>query len=705
EVVVGGLDRDGVNTMIARAHVDTINSDRVLFLSNGFPLIVEGLIGQLRSGGTLDDYTPPTAFVLSLEHALARLAPEEQVAARRLCVFELPPPEEAIVRYLAVTATQWGVLRSSLERESILTINRDGRLWFHEARRAHLWNTMLGDSERAEIGEPAYQALLSQYRTANTNSTGLMVPIARTARYALASRTDSPVLVAILELEESQLAVLAAIIELEIPQGASETPMTWTPPDTALIYAHNVFGADRGEAIDSLPILLERELIKMVENVGSENQDCNVAVTLDADPDDGCRIVLYGRIQETLGKTVIPQITGRVVREQYEALRLESSLVITEPGRTDMVRLVELANSHPFNRVNLLTGHVCPMMGLQIDYGGHPCSLAAIFNSDADRQLAKAEAMSVDTVAYGRRVSTTRVFEDQATTIPSWRLLRAVYFATGRQVEATRDGKRWMRNPGPPLSIREYAQRKSSLVDALRQRVSDLEQAIYALDEHRGYAVARGGDDTYWFVELRGTNRVIELTTEQLSVLEGDKPFRFAQLEHNLALRHGERTHGITVRVQPEGLVDDPVVNLLEDFAIKARMYNRNQPRYRIPLRPGPLTRAVRAAHLRDTALARTLSELLTIGGTRGHRPQHALRVAVHPGNRDLPPVVAFTQPVGEPSDVQLKFARHSSIPLSANHLFTQLFGEPTSEIYADAAQPAIAGLLGHEHDEIALTS
>ncbi|WP_162904519.1 ATP-binding protein [Gordonia rubripertincta] len=705
EVVVGGLDRDGVNDMLARGGVDTTNTDRVLFLSNGFPLIVEGLIGQLRSGGTLDDYTPPTAFVLSLDHALARLTPDAQVAARQLSVFELPPAEEAILGYLAIPATQWGVMRSSLERESSLSINRDGRLWFHQARRAHLWNTILSGAERAEIGEPAYQTLLSQYRTPGADWTGLMVPIARTARYALTSQTNQPLLAEILELDQSQLAVMAALIELETTQGPADMQTKWTLPDPALIYAHNVFGADRGEALDALPALLERDLIETVETTGVENTDPPVAVTLDADPNAESRIVLYGRIQDVLGKTVIPHITDRVVREQYEALRLESTLVITEPGRADAVRLVELANSHPLYRVNLLTGAVCPMMGVQIDYGGHPISLSAIFNTDADRQLAKTGALNIDTESYGRRVRTTRVFEDQSTTVPSWRLLRAVYYATGRQVEATHNGKRWMRNPGPALPIREYARRKADFVDILRNRVSDLEQEIYALDEPRGYAVAHAAADGHsWFVELRGTSRVSVLTAEQLALLQGDHPFRFAQLEHRLALRPGERIHHITRRVQPEGLVDDPVVDLLEDFSAYARTYNRNQPRYRIALEPDQLAQAVRAAHLRDTSLGRTLSEQLTIGNMRGHRPQHALRVAVHPGNRALPAVVAYTEPVGEPTDIQVRFARRSSTPADENQLYTELFGEPLSVLYADTARSAIAGLLGYERGEIELT-
>ncbi|OZD68907.1 hypothetical protein CH263_08385 [Rhodococcus sp. 06-1059B-a] len=703
EIVVGGLKRADVETMLKRARVDTTHTDNVLFLSSGFPLIIEGLIGQLRSGGTLDEYTPPSAFVLSLEHALGRLTPEAQVAARQLSVFELPPTEPAIADYLSITATQWGVLRSSFERENILSVNRNGQLWFHQARRSHLWNTMLSDAERYEIGQPAYQTLLSELLDTTTGSTGLMVPIARTARYARASQADNPPLAQILDLDRPQLAVLAAIIELEITGASGEASSAWTPPEPALIYAHNVFGADRGDALAALPELLERDLIRTLDAAVKSNADPRVTVTLDDDPDDECRIVLYGRIQDALGKSVIPQITDRVVHEQYEALRLEASLVLSDPGRTDTLKLVELANGRPLYRVNFLTGAVSPMLALHIDYGGHPISLSAIFNSTADRELAKTAALTVNSEAYGRRVKTTGVFEDQSTTIPSQRLLSTVYLATGRPVEATRHGKWWMRNPGPPLPIREYAQRRASFIDILRNNVSEIEREIYALDEARGYAVAHAPDGSYWFVELRGTSQVTELTATQLALLQGNQPFRFAQLEHHLALRPGQRSHDITQRVQPEGLIDDPVVNLLEDLWTDARLYNRNQPKHRVEMEPDALTRAVREAHTRDADLARTLSERITIGNTRGHRQQHALRVAVHLGNPITPAHLAYTKPVGDPSDVQLKFAPQTTRSRGVEDTYTQLFGQPPSQIYGDAAQPAVSSLLGYAHDEIEL--
>lgn len=700
EVVVDGLDHAGVRSMLTRAGLSTTHTDRVHFLSNGFPLIIEGLIGQLRSGGSLDEYTPPTAFVLSLEHALARLPADAQVAARQLAVYELPPNERTIADYLSLTATQWGVLRTALERESILSIDRNGQMWFHESRRGHLWNFIISDTEREEIGEPAYQALLAQYRRDSVEFSGLMVPIARTAVFARTSQTDNPTLSTILRLNSAELAVLAALIELETTHPGG----VWTPPEPALIYAHNRFGADRGEALTAIPVLLEQGLITTVDEDTQINADPHVIVALDADPNDEVRIVLYGRIQDALGKSVVPQITGRVVYENYEQLRVESTLVLTDPGRTDASELLDRANENPLYRFNMLTGSVYPVLALWVDYGGQPISMSAIFNTTASRRDAKASALTVDTVAYGRRVKTARVFEDQASAIPSLRLFQAVHLATGRPVASNGADKWWMENPGSELPMREYAYRRAALVDILRNNVSDVEREIYALTEPRGYAVGQGSDATYFFVELRGTSRVIELTANQLDMLQDDGPFRFARLEHHLALRPGERTHHINERVQSAGLIDDPVVDLLEDFWKAARRFNQHQPPHKVKMKAGALTQLVRSAHIRTAALARTLSEQLTIGGERGHRPQHALRVAVHLGSTGIPSMVAYSQPVGDPTDVQVRFAPRSSRPGDVSDLYAELYGEhEAGDIYGDEAQSAIATLLGFGDDEIEL--
>ncbi len=642
EIIVGGLSRADVETMLNRAGVTSANTDRVYFLSSGFPIIVEGLIGQLRSGGTLDEYTPPpTAFVRSLEDALARLPGDAQIAARWLSVFELPPPESTITAYLDLTSTQWGVLRQSLERENILSVERNGQLWFHESRRSHLWDRMLSEGERFEIGQPAYSALLAQYRDDMSSSIGLMVPIAHTARFARDSQAANPQLAKILDLTSAQLAVLASMIEIEIIPPLGDHDLRWTPPESALIYAHNIFGADRGgDALAALPVLIEQEFIETADQTEQINADPNVTVTISADPTDECHIVLHGRIQDILGKTAIPQITGRIVHEHFEALRLESSLVLTDPGRSDAIELIRNANNQPFYRFNPLRRTVYPMMAVWVDYGGHPISMAAIFNRDTERQKAKKAAISVDEVSYGRRVKTVRTFEDQMSTIPSMRLFKAVYLATGRPVEGNREGTRnWqMVNDGPPLPISEYVQRQITLADILRTRVDDLEQEVYALRELRGAAVGQAPDDTYFFVELRGSTRVVEMTPEHIALLQDDLPFRFARLEHHLTLRPGERTHHITERIQPSGLIDDPAVTLLNDFWETAREFNEHQP-------PPPHqnaegitdTTCARHSHTGHDAGSNAVGTTDHRRRTR-HRPQHALRVAVHPGSASVPP-------------------------------------------------------------------
>lgn len=705
EVIVGGLSSADVGSMLARAGLAASHAERVYFLSDGFPIIVEGLISQLRSGGTLDTYTPPTAFVRSLEDALDRLPSGAHVAARKLSVFELPPAEATLTAYLEISAPEWGVLRRSLERENILSVERNGQVWFHESRRSHLWNRVLSEGERYTIGQPAYSALLTQYRKNITASAGLMVPIAHAARFAGDSQTTNPQLAKILVLTPAQLAVLASTIELEITNPGSDAD-PYTPPETALIYAHNVFGADRGEALEALPALLEQGFIKTVDRPGRVNVDPDVAATVSDDPTDECHIVLNGRIQDALGKTVIPQITGRVVYEHFEELRLESTIVLSNPGSADASELIRSTLDHPWNRFNPLRGTVYPMLALWIDYGGHPISLTAMFNENTERQKAMASAMAVDAMSYGRRIKTKRTFEDQKSTIPSMRLFRAVHWATGRQLEANATtGKWWMTNEGPPLPITEYAQRQITLLDMLRTRSDELEREIYALDEPRGAAVGQAPDGTYFFVELRGAMRVFELSADHIDLLQSDAPFKFARLESLLGLSQGERTQQITGRTQPDGLIDDPVVSMLEHLWHTAREFNKFQPRRRVKIEKGALTRLLSDAHLRDAALARALSERLTIGGERGHRPQHALRVALHPGDgRVVPPLVAYTQPIGSPTDVQVRFVPRSARPEDPTDLYSLAFGEDSQDqIYGDAAHSAIAGLLGFAADEIDL--
>lgn len=701
EIVVAGLDQGQVREWLRRAHVDDSYVEQVHLLSAGYPVIVEGLVGQLTSGGSLDDYTPDIAFTQSLDDALARLSEEAHKGARMLSAFDDPPPETTIASYLGLDAVGWGVLRTSLTRENILSVDRNGQKWFHESRRNYLWERVLGEAERLAIGQQAYSALLELFLSDPTEYTPFAVPVSRLARYAGRSRSDNSQLDEIIELNADQLAVVASALELQIDANGA-------PTETALIYAHNAFGATRGGALDALPYLLERSLLTTNETARDDGTDAWISSTVSGELSDEASVVLHGCVQQVLGKALVHTLTDRIIHEHFERFRLESSLVISTTGRSDVIALLNSVDGYPLYRRNPLRRSYCPTLSMWVQYGNQPVSVIGIFNSPGDLNKAKRSSIAVDEMSYGRRVSVTRTFSELGGPVPAQRFFRAAYFATGRAIELYEDSHWSLKNPGPPLEPIQYAQRQLDIVSVLREHSSERESDVYSLRDARGLAVGQR-DDTYYFVELRGKSRTVALSAEQIDIILDTSPFRFARLEQSLNLPAGMTTKSIHARTQPSGLVDDPVVRFLDELYTVGRQFNRYQQPQKISMKRGALTQLIRDAHIRDFALARTMSERVTIGEQRGHRPQHALRVAVYPGSTTThppkPPLVCYAMPIGEPTDVDVKFLNPKQAPTSSEGLYINAFGvEPAGQIYgSDSAVETIAGLLGYGPGEIVL--
>jgi hypothetical protein len=104
-----------------------------------------------------------------------------------------------------------GCSRRALESERILSVERASGKWFHEARRAHLWDTVLSDDERTTIGQKAYLTLLRQQRLGDDPlaRSGLTVPIAELACYAKDSQAANPKLRRVIDLPVGAVAVIS----------------------------------------------------------------------------------------------------------------------------------------------------------------------------------------------------------------------------------------------------------------------------------------------------------------------------------------------------------------------------------------------------------------------------------------------------------------------------------------------------------------
>jgi hypothetical protein len=210
-VQLDGMTRDHVREWLRAARVNVSHTDRIYELTRGYPVLVEGLIAHLRAGQAIEQYSAPDVFVKVLDAALLRLSlsPTANAASRRLSAFVEPIGNDRIAEYLNMTQVEWGTARAALEHERILSVKHGNQPWFHEMRRNHLWNGVMDEGERDEVGEAAFDVLLDEHRQRGGGiDTGLAVPIASLAPLARGRLQSNPRLAAAVQFGRDELAIV-----------------------------------------------------------------------------------------------------------------------------------------------------------------------------------------------------------------------------------------------------------------------------------------------------------------------------------------------------------------------------------------------------------------------------------------------------------------------------------------------------------------
>jgi hypothetical protein len=696
EVEVGGLGREDVERWLAASGF-AAHTDDVYALTAGFPLLVEGLVAHLRSGGRIDGYSAPTLFNDVLRDALMRLPTEAHHAARRLSAFTYPLPENDIPAFLGIDTVAWGAIRSALEHERVFSVQYPDATWFHEARRSYLWDSVLTAPERHEVGQAAYSKLLEQQLHSDAASgAGMYRQIAALAPFALDSQAASRKLVSIIAMSADQLAVLAASIELQ-NTGPGGSP---TPADQVVIHAHSAFGADRRAALEALPQLEELGLIE-VSAVPRADIDRNEPI-VELLTDHECDVVARGRIQDVLGKAAVPNLADHVVRAHLEKVRLESYVMVTQAGSAHALDVIDAANVHraptTFRRVG------DPLLAIWLRFGDQPVTIVGVFNNDGTRSAAEHEVQNLSGTSFGRRVVVDRTFRDPTHTIPSLRFIRAAYFATGLKLHTNVDSSDYWLQNDTALSMVEFAQRQVDLLELLRSQTNELEREVYGLTQPAGVAIARR-DNTEYRLEVRGAAHVYPMDARQVEDILAQDSMISARLELALGLPPEITTRHLTTQTWSGERNHDPVVELIASLRKQAQRFNARQPRSEVHLDKRRLHRQLAAAHLRDQHLARTMSETITIGDRRGLRPSRALRIAIHahgPPDRPAHRAAVCAWPPGDPEDVQLKYVSDESVD-SPEAFYTAAFGADAdmTDLHASMLHPMLAQLLGFADIEI----
>ncbi|MGY4785853.1 hypothetical protein ACVH9Z_39080 [Rhodococcus opacus] len=562
--------------------------------------------------------------------------------------------------------------------------------WFHEQRRAHLWDVVLDDPERREIGQKAYDELIDEFEDNPEIAAGLVVRIARMANYAHGSQQRDRLLAAVVALDLPDVAVAAAMVELTSPAKPG-----FITADAVLIHARNVFSG-HGDLIASLNKLRELELVVATETIASAHVP---AEQMRVDPNFGeghAITVLHGRIQGELGRIAVPNIGEHVMQAHLENVRLESTFMtfaVQDIDTNDLVAQIGDIRPGPMKRA--------PGVAIRARYGDQPFFATAVFNNRGLRAGALEILDNLNESSFGRTFTVDKVVLDPSETIPSVRFFRALNMATGLQMERSKS-KWWMRTE-TTLPINVFAWRQLEALRFVRSHTEGLEREALGLDRQIGIGVAEVGDTAYW-ADLRGLDTVLvkEITPDHSM----DSPYTFYNLERLFELKPGQSIMHFTTEMRGEPRIEDPVVDLFSDLWENARRFNETQPRRKVATDEQSLTEQIRAAHMRDQEVARRLSETITIGG---HRDMTALRLAIHtrrgPTGLQFGPALAVFPP-GSPEDVEVALIDGTGIN-SADQLLDTAFGSIERWQYpveSLAATDVIATLLGHEADEIQLT-
>lgn len=695
EVEIGGLSRDDVDGWLTGRRLGE-HTDEVYVLTAGYPLLVEGLVAHLVGGGNLEGYSAPTLFNDVLRDALSRLPSDAHRMARRLSAFTHPLPERDIPGFLGVDAVAWGVLREALERERVFSVRYPDGAWFHEARRKFLWTNVLSAAERNQVGQAAYTELLARHGHDDcAGGVGRFRQIAELALYAADSRAQNSALSAVLELDDPELAILAAAIELETEGAGSHTPA-----DQVVIHAHTAFAAARVDALAALPALSDRGVVTLVElpRQSDDRTDTVVEVALDRES----LVVARGRIHSVLGKAAVPQLATHVVRAHLERVRLESYAVITQAGHADALEVIIGANWLRGPAFVRPVGD--PLLVMWLRFGEQPVTIAAVFNTPAERGIAERAVANLSASSFGRRLVVDRTLCDPSQTIPSLRFFRAVWFATGLSVHADSDGNFWL-DLAEALPMAEFAQRQVDLLDVLRTQTSPVEREAYGLAQPVGVAIARR-DTTEFRLDVRGSAHVYEMDFDDVEhILAEKEPLVSARLELALELPSRVTTQHLTTQTWTGQRVQDPIVEMFSRLHAMAVRFNERQPPTRVRLDIGRLRAQLAVAHARDQQLAKQISEKITIGGRRGHRPTRSLRLAIHthgPAARPEQRFALSALPVGDPEDVQVRYVSGEELD-TPEKIYQAAFGsdEEMTDSHGGMLPEVLGWLLGHAQSEL----
>ncbi|WP_107488203.1 AAA family ATPase [Streptomyces sp. gb14] len=600
EVPLRGLTEDVVAFWCRTKGVPATLHRRIYQSTNGYPLYVENAIHQLTTDRRLSGISPAENFRASTVDALNSLDSETADAARQLSAFIDPPSRENIIQILGgdMTPLRWEGIQSRLRHERIFTLSGDGDPWFHEVRRRCVWDS-LSPALRQTVADRAVTFILTSFE--EDEDPELLVNLALIASESSTVREDDRANhLSTASLDE--IALLSSLLELAEPKNdapSPETPMAFG--DSVFDYCRVAFMPDV-EANTALERLTTAEIIFV-----AEDDDNSVLIPRVSHL---ALLVALGRAGTELPRFPMLRIASTIFHTRI-APRLHEfvtcSYGIGHPRLLRSIRNGEAA--HRASQTHRYFGRAIHAVFLRASIEQQPFYAYSTF---ADAETATRSAQ--DLVEAGGRHWGLTVDIEWLLQLPAGKIRSRRFTNAFERINFT---------PRPESPFVSEVCKKADLIRQVRAHCTRVERAILGLEEKISYTILRKGQDVM-VVEVTGTSDgVRELDNEAPDDYRFAGPYRWNNLKRIMNLQPGENTSNVTFGMA--GATQYDPKEILEDFARKAREYNRSQPRVVIDVSETALQNVLSASHRDAYHDAQALSAVLAQYGEVSLSPSTTL--------------------------------------------------------------------------------
>lgn len=543
------LARSAIEEWLISSHVPQARWDTIIRLSSGYPFFIADAIRLADAEASLGEIAAPNGFEALMRASWNSIPEGIRATAARLAPFAEPPSDDFILDYLGFDVLQWGILTDTLLESGIFVRRSDGAAWFHDRRRAFIWERVLTDKPREHVAGAAFAAVASWLD--GESSLELWVPSATAvlARAVEPSAANS-LTHEILALPDVSIALLWGLIEVMEPDSI-RAPFA----EIGEVIRHAEARSSR--PIDALTAMTQLEAKGLIET--READDARLVRSNVRQKTDYA--ALLGEIQLRFHTTPRPRLASatfdafvRPVMGSFDAAAIslgKSSLV----DHKDQAKLL----SDP----RIIGGAKEPLtLGATVTIDDQQISFTANFSTRWARDEAERAVLAIDGL-------TSRVRPDRVILLPQPRLRYARYRLAVKSL-----GLKLANTSAPtPDELMEFLDLRARYAKALGTVSTTDEMEVLNLGRQRFLVDMRRDPGTWSSFEVRTDN---VKPTQDVSELAPDlrDPLLELKLRADGYLTGKERVVKTVTRFGKQPSIPHPLTAVLDDMDAAGKTYN-----------------------------------------------------------------------------------------------------------------------------------